>query len=285
MASTIGSATAPLRYNADVPPLLIQGGRVVDPASGFDRTADVLLEDGVVRTITATPGHAAGDDVERIDAEGLIVSPGLLDIHVHLREPDHRHEETIASGVGAAVRGGFTTICCMPNTAPPLDSAELVRFVQHRAATLRATRVFVVGCATVGREGESLAPLADMAQAGAIGFTDDGSVIADASIMAAVLRTARNLGRCVMQHCQEPALTRGASMNAGPLALRLGLGGWPRAAEELVIQRDLRLNASIGCRYHAQHLSSGGSVELVRAARQAGHPVTAEVSPHHLLLT
>jgi dihydroorotase len=173
----------------------------------------------------------------------------------------------------------------MPNTNPPLDSATMVRFVQQRAALLRSARVYVVGCATAGRAGQALAEMAGMARAGAVGFTDDGSVVADPAIMASALRTARALDRCLMQHCQEPSLTRGASMNAGPLALRLGLVGWPAVAEELIIERDLRLNDSIGCRYHVQHVSSGESVELVRQARRRGQPVTAEATPHHLLLT
>lgn len=274
--------------------LLIRGGRVIDPATGFDETADVLLADGLVQQIAAKPIDAGG--AETIDAEGLIVCPGLVDIHVHLREPSERsaagaspagsaHEETIASGAAAAVNGGFTTVCCMPNTTPPLDNAALVEFVVQKAIAAHQCRVLPIGCATHRRAGESIADLGSMAHAGAVGFSDDGSVVESAAMMNTVLRTARAYDRCFMQHCQEPTLTAGGVMNAGALAQRLGLIGWPAIAEELIIERDIRLNGDIGCRYHAQHLSSGGSVELIRRARGSGQPVSGEASPHHLLLT
>ncbi len=270
--------------------LLLHGGRVIDPASGMDETADVLIANGRIAAIETSPGRlpssgVVGESVERLDAEGLIVAPGLIDIHVHLREPGPAHRETIATGVTAAIRGGFTTVCCMPNTTPPLDSAAMVQFVQLRAAEVNLARVFVVGCATAGRAGESLAEIGTMSRAGAVGFTDDGDVIADASMMVQVLRTVAQYDRCVMQHCQEPTLTRGAAMNAGPVAARLGLTGWPGAAEELILERDLRLNRTVGCRYHGQHLSVAGSVEILRRARAQGQPATGEVTPHHLLLT
>jgi dihydroorotase len=266
--------------------LLIHHGRLIDPASGLDQTGDVLVVDGRIAAIETKPGRlTAPPEAQRLDAEGLIVAPGLIDIHVHFREPDPRHEETIASGVAAAINGGFTTVCCMPNTSPPLDNATQVTYVHERAAILRSARVFVVGAATAGREGEALAEISSMARAGAVGFTDDGTAVADAGLMAGVLKTARVLDRCVMQHCQEPTLTRDAAMNAGPLAVRLGLAGWPAVAEEVIIERDVRLNTGIGCRYHVQHASTAGSTEIVRRARRAGAPVTAEVSPPHLPLT
>jgi dihydroorotase len=262
--------------------VVIQGGRVIDPASGFDQTADVLIADGIVAEIGRI---SAGRDTRRIDAEGLIVAPGLIDVHVHLREPQPEQFETIEQGGRAAINGGFTAICCMPNTQPPLDSASLIEYVQHRGRLARGARVFVAGCATRGRRGEQLAPIEPMAHAGAVAFTDDGDCVADAAMLENVLRAVSAVGRCFMQHAQEPALTRGAVMNAGPLAARLGLTGWPAAAEEIIIERDLRLNRTIGCRYHAQHLSSGDAVEIVRRARGEGRPVSAEVTPHHLLLT
>lgn len=268
------------------PRILIRGGRVIDPASGFDQTADVLLADGAVAAIETSRGALAADaETTVIDAEDCIVAPGLIDPHVHLRQPDPVHEETIASGAAAAINGGFTAVCCMPNTRPALDSATLVRFVQHAAAEADAARVFVVGCATRQRKGEEVAEITSMASAGAVGFTDDGDCIADAGVMLKVFRAVAHSGRCFMQHCQEPTLTQGASMNAGPLATRLGLIGWPAAAEEIIIERDIRLNRAVGCAYHAQHLSSGGSVDLIRQARADGQPVSGEVSPHHLLLT
>jgi dihydroorotase len=262
---------------------------VIDPASGFDHTADVLIQDGVVREINTDPSRLKAQslqsEVQTIDAEGCIVAPGLVDIHVHLREPSPIHRETIASGAASAINGGFTTVCCMPNTNPPLDTAEWVEFVQHKSDVAGAARVFAVGCASKQRKGEELAEIASMARAGAVGFSDDGEVVADAGLMAKALKTIASVDSVFMQHCQEPTLTRGGVMNAGPLATKLGLGGWPAVAEEIIIERDIRLNRDIGCRYHAQHVSSGGSVDLIRAARAAGQPVSGEASPHHLLLT
>jgi len=262
--------------------LLIHGGRIIDPASGFDQTADLLVSDGVIAAIGRVPIDA---NVQRLDAEGCIVAPGLIDPHVHFREPDTEHHETIASGCRAAANGGFTAVCCMPNTRPPIDTPELVDYVRRQGRLAGGTRVFTTGCATEGRAGKRPSPIAAMSHAGAVAFTDDGNCVADAGLMAKVLRTVQATGRCFMQHCQDPSMTRGAAMNAGPLATRLALGGWPAEAESVVIERDLRLNRGIGCRYHAQHLSCRGSVDLFRQARRDGQPVTAEVSPHHLLLT
>ena len=270
--------------------ILIRGGRVIDPARTFDETADVLLADGVVQQISRKPGAIDGksiDGVTIIDADGCIVCPGLLDIHVHLREPSmgSLHRETIATGSSSALNGGFTTVCCMPNTNPPLDSAVMVEFIHMRAAQADGARIRVVGCASKSRKGEELAEIGSMANAGAVAFSDDGEVVADAGLMQRVLRTVKAHDRVFMQHCQDPALTRGGVMNAGSLATKLGLGGWPAIAEELIIERDVRINRDIGCRYHAQHVSSGGSIEILERAQKAGQPVTGEVAPHHLLLT
>ncbi len=262
--------------------ILIQGGRVIDPASGFDQTADVLLSDGVVAEIgRLSPPRGA----RVIDPEGSLVSPGLIDPHVHLREPDPEHHETIASGSAAAVAGGFTAVCCMPNTRPPIDTVEAVELVQRQAAQADSARVFVAAAATEGRRGERLAPIRDLAEAGAVAFTDDGECVSDPRLLRMVLETAAAAGRPFLQHCQDPRLAAGGVMNAGALAARLGLVGWPAVAEEIVIERDVRTNRRIGCRYHAQHLSSGDSVEIIRRAKRAGQPVSAEVTPHHLLLT
>jgi dihydroorotase len=249
--------------------ILIVGGRVIDPATGFDFTADVLIEGGVVRTISTAPNQLKISDRhgKTIDAEGCIVAPGLVDIHVHFREPSSIHRETVASGAAGAINGGFTTVCCMPNTSPPLDSSQWVEFIHHKAALANKARVFVVGCASKGRKGEELADIGSMAKAGAVGFSDDGEVVASPALMQKVLRTVKAHDSIFMQHCQEPTLTQGGVMNAGPLATKLGLTGWPNIAEELIIERDIRLNKSIGCRYHAQHVSSGGSVDLIRKAR------------------
>ncbi len=263
--------------------ILITGGRVIDPESGLDRAADVAIANGLIARIEPGLRPASSDHV--IEARDRLVVPGLIDPHVHLREPGQEHKETLATGSAAAVRGGFTALCCMPNTQPALDTPEMIGFVAERGRATAACRIFAVGAATKGRRGEELAEIALMARAGAVGFSDDGDCVASAGVMARVLAAVRPTGRAFMQHCQEPTLTRGASMHAGEVATRLGLIGWPRVAEEVIIERDIRLNRSIGCSYHVQHISSGESAEIVRRARAAGLPVTAEASPHHLLLT
>ncbi len=273
----------PAAYIAPMPTLLIVGGRLVDPASGTDASLDLALAEGRVAAIGRGLDRSGADRV--IDASGLIIAPGLIDPHVHLREPGGEHKETLATGSAAAVAGGFTTVCCMPNTTPAIDSPELVAFVRDRAARTARCRVYAVAAATKGRLGEELAEIGLCADAGAVGFSDDGDCVASAGMMRSVLRAVGATGLAFMQHCQEPTLTRGASMHAGDVAVRLGLIGWPREAEETIVERDLRLNRAIGCRYHVQHASCAGTVELVRRARAEGLPVTAEASPHHLLLT
>ncbi|MBL9031093.1 MAG: dihydroorotase [Phycisphaerae bacterium] len=263
--------------------ILITGGRVIDPASSLDRVVDVALRNGLVAEIGTGLTRTPADRV--IDAEGLLVAPGLIDPHVHLREPGQEHKETLGSGSQAAVAGGFTTVCCIPNTSPALDSPEMIGFVEHRARATAACRIFAVGSLTKGRKGEEPAEISLMARAGAVGFSDDGDGVASPAVMARVLAAVKATGLALMQHCQEPTLTRGASIHAGTIATRLGLTGWPRVAEELMIERDIRLNRAIGCRYHVQHISSEGSADLIRRARAAGQPVSAEASPHHLILT
>jgi dihydroorotase len=262
---------------------LIVNGRVIDPASGLDKVRDVAVDGGVVAAIG--PGLARSPADRVIDAEGLIVAPGLIDPHVHLREPGQEHKETIRTGTHAAVVGGFTTLCCMPNTSPAIDTPEQVQFVAARAAQTGHCRVFAVGACTRGRKGEEIAEIELMRRAGAVGFSDDGDCIASAGMMARVLTSVKASGCVMMQHAQEPSLTRGASMHAGAVSARLGLTGWPRIAEETIVERDITLDRGIGCRYHVQHISSGRTVELIRRARAEGLPVSGEASPHHLLLT
>ncbi|MEL6497769.1 MAG: dihydroorotase [Planctomycetota bacterium] len=262
---------------------LIRNGRVIDPASGLDATADVAVRDGQI--VDIGPALSASDADETLDAEGLIVCPGLIDPHVHLREPGQEQKETIATGTAAAVAGGFTTVCCMPNTSPTLDSPEILSFVRDRARETAACRVFAVAAGTAGRQGKRMTEIRLLAEAGAVGISDDGDVIESAGMMRSVLRATASTGLAFMQHCQEPSLTRGSSMHAGEVSTRLGLTGWPRVAEEIIIERDVRLVRDTGCRYHVQHLSSGGSVKIIRIAREMGLPVSAEASPHHLLLT
>ena len=265
---------------------LLRGGRVIDPASGFDATADVLISAGVICEISKKPGKlSASAGGTLIECEGRLVVPGLIDPHVHLREPGAEHKETIATGAAAAVAGGFTSVCCMPNTTPTIDLPSTVEFVQMRAAASRKARVFVAGAATVGRAGEQLAPMGAMSQVGAVAFTDDGDCIASAGMMGKVLAVCASLDKVFMQHCQDPTLTMGGVMNSGVISARLGLGGWPAVAEEVIIERDIRLNRGHRCRYHVQHMTTCGGVDIIRRARADGQRVTAEASPHHLLLT
>jgi len=263
--------------------VLIRGARVIDPAASIDATKDIAIEQGLIAAIGERLGEGHADRI--IDAQGLIACPGLIDPHVHLREPGQTHKEDIASGTRAAASGGFTSVCCMPNTTPALDSPEMLAFIRAKADEAESCRVFPVAAATKGRNGERPCEITLCDDAGAVGFSDDGDVIADAGVMRAVLACVAPTGKAFMQHCQEPALTRGAVMHAGSVAITLGHKGWPREAEEIIIERDIRLNRAIGCRYHIQHMSSGASVELAARARRDGQPVTAEASPHHLLLT
>lgn len=273
--------------SATIQSLVVSGGHVIDPANNVDlESGDVVVgPDGRVVEVGPTGSVVQPSDARTIDASGCVVTPGLIDPHVHLREPGGEDSETIESGSLAAVDGGFTSVCCMPNTKPALDRPEMIRFIFDRARETARCRVFPVGAVSVGRKGEALAEIALMQTAGAVAFSDDGDVVESAGLMHKALKFIARTGLPMMQHCQEPSLTVGSSMNAGATATRLGLTGWPRIAEEVIIERDIRLNTGINAKYHVQHMSSGASVELIRRARAAGQPVTAEASPHHLLLT
>ena len=269
--------------------LTITGGRVIDPAHDIDETTDLQIEDGRVTHVGALRKPAPGPDHRVLRADGCIVCPGLIDPHVHLREPGQEDKETIATGAAAAIAGGFTTVCCMPNTQPVLDDDSRIEFVYRQAQRAALANVFPAGAVTKAREGKALAEIALMADSGAVAFTDDGTAVASSAVMTKALSYIAMTGRPLMQHCEDPELGGGA-MNSGALATRLGLAGWPRVAEELVIQRDILLNKhqNFATRYHVQHLSSGGSAELIRQARRdlfGQAQITAEVTPHHLLLT
>ncbi len=260
--------------------ILIRNGRVIDPAGGIDELTDVVIDGGTIKKVGKS--RAKADTV--IDAAGMIVSPGLIDIHVHCREPGHEEEETIATAAAAAVAGGFTTICAMPNTHPPMDDETAIHYVLQRASEADLARVLPTGCITTAREGENLAEIGMMLEAGAVAFTDDGDGVGSTSVMQRALQYAHMLDVPIMQHCQDPDLA-GGDMNSGPVAVRLGLRGIAASGEEIMLRRDLELVRRTGTRYHAQHISSAGSVKLLRRAKHDGMPVTAEATPHHLLLT
>lgn len=276
------------------PDSIIRNGRVIDPSQEFDEIADVLIADGRIAAIvpadsrtppTSPQPQAASPKPQIIDATGKIVCPGLIDIHVHLREPGNEDEETIATGSAAAVAGGFTSVACMPNTDPALDTEAMIEFVYRQAARAARCNVYPVGAITKGRAGKELAEMGQMVRAGAVAFSDDGCGVADAAVMFRALQYAAMFNKPIIQHCEEASLAAGGCMNAGLTATRLGLPGSPAIAEEAMIQRDLLLAREAGARYHVAHISTMGSVERVRQARREGVAVTTEVCPHHLLLT
>ena len=265
-------------------PILIRGGRVLSPASSLDAPRDLLLRDGKIADV-ANPGTIKAPNAEVIDAIGLIVAPGFIDIHVHLREPGQAYKETIATGTAAAAAGGFTAVCAMPNTVPVSDSPEITRWMQD-AERGASARVFPIAAATRGSMGESLTDYSALKDAGAVAVTDDGKPILDDAIMLESLRAAAALGLPVIQHAEDTRLTGGCSMNAGALAFRLGLRGMPVEAESGLVERDISLLKKVkNGHLHVAHLSTKKALDAVRAARQSGLHVTCEVTPHHFALT
>jgi dihydroorotase len=267
----------------DSRPIVIRGGRVVDPSLKMDAVLDVLLADGVVARVGERLDAPEG--AESIDASGLVVTPGLIDVHVHLREPGQEHKETIQSGARAAAAGGFTSVVCMPNTDPPIDSPATVGYVM--AAGLRAggARVFPTGCITVGQAGEQLTEFGELVDAGAVAVTDDGRPVSGAGMLRMALEYALAFDIPVAVHEEELTLSRGGSMNEGIIATRLGLTGIPNEAEDVMIARDLMLAELTGGRLHVQHVSTRRGVQLIREAKSRGVRVTAEGTPHHFTLT
>ena len=265
-------------------PLLLRGGRLIDPAGGRDFVGDVLVANGeIVAAQAVVDGVPDGCGV--VEAGGLVVCPGFIDLHAHLREPGFEYKETIASGGRAGARGGFTTLCCMPNTEPPIDSESVVEFVLRRGREAGAVRILPVGCVTRGRQGRELADLEELAAAGAVAFSDDGDPVQDANLMRMALAYSADLGRPVSNHCQDLPLSGDGVMAEGAVATRLGLPGIPAAAEDAMIARDIALAEATGGRLHLAHLSTAGSVSLLRRARERGLRVSAEVCPHHLTIT
>jgi len=262
--------------------LLITGGRVVDPSTATDRMADVLIEHG---RIAAVAGAIPSGEHRVIDAGGRVVVPGLIDLHVHLRDPGQTHKEDIASGTTAAVRGGFTAIACMPNTVPPIDHPAIVEYVRSMASKTGACRVYPIAAITKALAGEELVPIGGLAAAGAIGFSDDGSAVANAELVRKAMAYASMYGLPVMEHCEDRRLARAGVMHEGEWSAVLGLHGIPTVSEDTIVARDLLLAAAAGAHLHVLHVSTAGSVRLIREAKRRGVRVTAEVTPHHLVLT
>ena len=263
--------------------ILLTGGRVIDPSQDMDRTTDVLIEDGRIAAYDATADGR--DDVQVIDAANKIVAPGLIDMHVHLREPGREEDETILTGTTAAVAGGFTSIACIPNTEPPLDTQAQVEFVQHQASLADQCNVYVVACVSKNREGKELAEMGVLSKAGAVAFSDDGSPVYDAELMRRALEYCRMFDKPILNHAEVRELTTGGVMHEGLVSMVLGLPGMPAEAEDVMTSRDIALAEATGGRVHMMHVSSAGSVELIRRAKSRGVPVTTEVCPHHFTLT
>ena len=263
--------------------LLIKGGHIIDPGTGTDIIGSVLITNSKIDWIG--DGEPPGTDYDVLDVEGLIVCPGFIDMHCHLRQPGFEDSETIATGTQAAARGGFTTLCCMPNTNPPLDNEGVLNYLRTIAAMEGIVRVFPIGCVTRERRGEELVDMNELELAGAVAFSDDGSPVSNPDIMRRALEYSRDFHRPIIDHCENLFLTQGGQVNEGVVSLELGLRGIPASAEELIVQRDLDLVREIAGHLHIAHVSTKGSVELIRSAKEQGIPVTAEVTPHHLTLT
>ncbi|HEU5070045.1 MAG TPA: dihydroorotase [Verrucomicrobiae bacterium] len=265
--------------------LLLTGGRVVDPANRRDEVADVLIQGGKIAAVGARVRSQAPADTKTLDVSGLVVCPGLIDLHVHLREPGQTAKETIATGTLAAARGGFTSVVCMPNTAPAIDSSSTVALVHERAAQSARVNVYVAGAITKGIAGEELAQIGSLKNVGVVAITDDGHCVQSNEIMRRALEYARMFDLPVMDHCQDYALVTDGVMHEGYWSTVLGLRGWPAAGEEMIVARNILLAEKTGCRVHCQHLSSAGSVRLLREAKQRGVPISGEACPHHFTLT
>ena len=261
--------------------ILIQNGRVIDPSQGMDRVTNLLIEDGRIAAYDAAP---AGQETV-LDASGKIVAPGLIDMHVHLREPGREEDETIATGTAAALAGGFTSIACIPNTEPPIDTQGAVEFVRGQAARADRCNVFVIACVSKNREGKELAEIGQLCEAGAVAFTDDGAPVYDAELMRRAFEYCLMFDKPVLNHAEVRELTQHGVMHEGLVSLVLGLSGLPAAAEDVMTARDITLAEATGGRLHVMHVSTAGSVDILRRAKKRAVRVTAEVTPHHLTLT
>lgn len=262
--------------------LWISNARVIDPASGRDGRGQIYARDGViVSRLTGEEKRRA----RKIDARGLVACPGLVDIHVHFREPGQTHKETIASGTRAAAAGGFTSVVCMPNTSPPVDNVSTVELIRNSIRDTAVVNVYPTGCITVGQKGEALAPIGSLKKAGCVAITDDGLCVQNNELMRLAVEYSRMFDIPVMDHCQDASMTEGAVMNEGDVSTRLGLKGWPTAAEDIIVSRNVILANRCGHQIHLQHISSRESVEIIRRAKKRGVRITAEATPHHIALT
>ena len=264
-------------------PILLEGGRVIDPSRGLDEIADVLIVDGKVAGMGS--GLSVPDGAERVSVSGQVVAPGLVDVHVHLREPGREDAETVATGARAAAAGGFTAVCAMPNTDPVTDNQAAVGFIVKQAAAARAARVYPIGAISVGQRGEQLAEFGEMVAAGAVAVSDDGHPVASSHLMRTALEYALSFGIPVAEHCEDPSLAGTGVMHAGTVSTRLGLRGIPAAAEEIMVARNILLAELTGGHVHLCHISTRGSVDLIRWGKARGVNVTAEATPHHFTLT
>jgi dihydroorotase len=262
--------------------LLVKGARVMDPAAGLDEQLDLLVDANVIvgKGVDLEDEHA-----EVVDAAGLVAAPAFIDLHCHLRQPGQEHKETVASGSAAAVRGGFTTVCAMPNTTPVADNRGAIEALQRTASQDASIRILPIGAITLGNDGKELAELVEMAEAGAVAFSDDGRPVGDSHVMRRALEYSIIAGRPIVDHCEDSSLSAGGLMHEGWVSARLGLPGMPAAAEEATVARDIQLAGQTGARLHLAHVSTEGSVELIRRAKENGVEVTAEVTPHHLTLS
>jgi dihydroorotase len=265
--------------------LLIQGGRIIDPSQGIDEIGSLLITEGKISWLGIGEVTPPQPDYDVLPAQGLIVCPGFIDLHCHLRQPGFEEKETIATGTKAAARGGFTTVCCMPNTDPPLDNQTTVEYIKSKAASEGLVRVLPIGCISKSRKGEELAEMGELASAGVIAFSDDGEPMLSSHLMRQALDYSRAFDLPIIDHCEDRVLTQGGQMNEGIVSTKLGLRGIPNAAEEIMVARNLALAQLTGGRLHIAHTTTEGSVDLIRRAKEKGVKVTAEVTPHHLTLT
>ncbi len=265
-----------------MPSLWIRHARVIDPAAKRDAVGDLFITDG---KFVASLSAAARKRARQIDARGLVACPGLVDIHVHFREPGQTHKETIATGTRAAAAGGFTTVVCMPNTSPVADNTGTIQLIKDVVARDAVVRVFPTGCITVGMKGQSLAPIGSLKRAGVVAITDDGECVQSNDLMRRAVEYAKMFDLPVMDHCQDYSMTQGAVMNEGVMSTRLGLRGWPNAAEDLIVARNVILAEYTGAHIHLQHISSKFAVDVIRRAKTRGARITAEATPHHIALT